>query len=312
MTAGLSGNLVLVLLGIVTLLAVATLVILALKKRLPGNDYSELVLRIRTWWAIVAIFAFAILMGRIAAIILLAFVSFLAFKEYISMIPIRRSDRHVVFWAYLSIPLQYYWICKGWYWLFIAFIPVLVFLLLPFCMAVIGETKGYLHATGTLHWGLMITVFALSHAACLLALQTGTGRPAGGEGMLLYLVFLTQFNDISQYFWGKLLGRHKVIPLVSPNKTYEGLLGGVITTLLLAFPLAQVLTPLTPIEAVIAGLIIGIGGFIGDINISAIKRDLGIRESGRLLPGHGGVLDRVDSLICTAPLFFHFVRYTHY
>jgi len=312
MTAGLSGNLVLVLLGIVTLLTVATLVILALKSRLPGNDYSELVLRIRTWWAIVAVFAFAILIDRIAVIILLAFVSFLAFKEYISMIPTRRSDRQVVFLAYLAIPLQYYWICKGWYWLFIIFIPVFVFLLLPFCMVLIGETKGFLHATGTLNWGLMMTVFALSHAACLLALQTGTSQPAGGEGMLLYLVFLTQFNDVSQYFWGKLLGRHKVTPLVSPNKTCEGLLGGVITTLLLAFPLAQVLTPLTGIEGVIAGLIIGIGGFTGDVTMSAIKRDLGIRESGKLLPGHGGVLDRVDSLICTAPLFFYFVYYTHY
>jgi len=312
MTAGLSGNLVLVLLGIVMLLAVASLAILALKSSLPGNDYRELVLRIRTWWAIVAVFAFAILMGRNAAIILLAFVSFLAFKEYISMIPTRRSDRQAVFLAYLSIPLQYYWAYKGWYWLFIIFIPVFVFLLLPFWMVLFGETKGFLHATGTLHWGLMITVFALSHAAYLLALETGTSRPASGEGMLLYLIFLTQFNDISQYFWGKLLGRHRVTPLVSPNKTYEGLLGGVITTLLLAFPLAQVLTPLTRIEAVIAGLIIGIGGFIGDINISAIKRDLGIRESGKLLPGHGGVLDRVDSLICTAPLFFHFVHNTHY
>jgi len=312
MTVGLSGNMILVLLAIVTLLAVATLVTLALKSRLPGNDYRELVLRIRTWWVIVAIFGFAILIDRIAAIILLAFVSFLAFKEYISMSPTRRSDRQVVFLAYLSIPLQYYWICKGWYWLFIIFIPVLVLLLLPFCMVLIGGTKGFLHATGTLHWGLMITVFALSHAAGLLALHTGASGPASGEGMLLYLLFLTQFNDISQYFWGKLLGRHKVTPLVSPNKTCEGLLGGVITTLLLALPLAQVLTPLTRIEAVIAGLIIGVGGFIGDINISAIKRDLGIRESGRLLPGHGGVLDRVDSLICTAPLFFHFVHYTHY
>jgi len=312
MTTGLSGNLVLVLLGIVTLLTVATLVIPVLKGRLPGNDYSELVLRIRTWWAIVAVFAFAILIDRIAVIILLAFVSFLAFKEYISMIPTRRSDRQVVFLAYLSIPLQYYWICKGWYWLFIIFIPVFVFLLLPFCMVLVGETKGFLHATGTLNWGLMMTVFALSHAACLLALQTGISQPASSEGMLLYLVFLTEFNDVSQYFWGKLLGRHKVTPLVSPNKTYEGLLGGVITTLLLAFPLAQVLTPLTRIEGVIAGLIIGIGGFTGDITMSAIKRDLGIRESGKLLPGHGGVLDRVDSLICTAPLFFHFVHYTHY
>ena len=312
MITGLSGNLVQVLLGITTLLIVATLVIMALKSKLPENDYNELVLRIRTWWAIVALFSFALLANRIVVIVLLAFTSFLAFKEYVSMIPTRSSDRQVIFWAYLSIPLQYYWITKCWYEMFIVFIPVFILLLLPLRMVVTGETKGFLQAASTLNWGLMITVFGLSHAACLLALPSDVNQPAGGEGLLLYLVFLTQFNDISQYIWGKLLGRNKVTPLVSPRKTYEGLLGGVITTLLLAFPLAQVLTPLTPIEAVIAGLIIGIGGFIGDINISAIKRDLGIRESGRLLPGHGGVLDRVDSLTCTAPLFFHFVHYTHY
>ena len=241
MITGLSGNLVQVLLGITTLLIVATLVIMALKSKLPENDYNELVLRIRTWWAIVALFSFALLANRIVVIVLLAFTSFLAFKEYISMIPTRSSDRQVIFWAYLSIPLQYYWITKCWYEMFIIFIPVFILLLLPLRMVVTGETKGFLQAASTLNWGLMITVFGLSHAACLLALPSDVNQPAGGEGLLLYLVFLTQFNDISQYIWGKLLGRNKVTPLVSPRKTYEGLLGGVITTLLLACLLAQFL-----------------------------------------------------------------------
>lgn len=312
MTAGLSNNLILVLLGIVMLLVVATLVVVVLTYRRPDNDYTELESRIRTWWAIVAIFSFAILVNRAVAIIFLGFVSFLALKEYLSMIPTRRSDRRVLFWAYLSIPFQYYWIYTGWYGMFIIFIPVFIFLLLPMRMALIGETKGFLRAAGTLHWGLMITVFGLSHAAYLLALPADSSQPAGGEGLLLYLVFLTQFNDISQYIWGKLFGRHKVIPLVSPNKTLEGLLGGVFTTLLMAYLLAPILTPLSNKEVVIAGLIISFGGFIGDVNISAIKRDLGIKDSSSILPGHGGVLDRVDSLSYTAPLFFHFIYYVHF
>jgi len=311
-TAGLSNNLILVLLGIVMLLVVATLVVVVLTYRRPDNDYTELESRIRTWWAIVAIFSFAILVNRAVAIIFLGFVSFLALKEYLSMIPTRRSDRRVLFWAYLSIPFQYYWIYTGWYGMFIIFIPVFIFLLLPMRMALIGETKGFLRAAGTLHWGLMITVFGLSHAAYLLALPAEPSQPAGGEGLLLYLVFLTQFNDISQYIWGKLFGRHKVIPLVSPNKTLEGLLGGVFTTLLMAYLLAPILTPLSNKEVVIAGLIISFGGFIGDVNISAIKRDLGIKDSSSILPGHGGVLDRVDSLSYTAPLFFHFIYYVHF
>ncbi len=312
MSAGLSFNLILVLAGIVTLLAAATLVVALMTRSRPHHDHTELESRIRTWWAIVVIFSIAILVDRLAAIIFLAFVSFLALKEYLSMIPTRRSDRQAMFWAYLSIPGQYYWVYKSWYGMFIIFIPVYIFLLLPLRMVLIGEIKGFLRSAGTLHWGLMITVFGLSHSAYLLALPADPDVPAGGAGLLLYLLFLTQFNDIAQYVCGKLLGHHKVTPKVSPNKTYEGLLGGVITTVLLAYLLAPFLTPLNQAHAIMAGLIISFGGFIGDLNISAIKRDLGIKDSGVLLPGHGGVLDRVDSLSYTAPLFFHFIYYLYF
>src|ERR1044072_6815981 len=145
----------------------------------------------------------------------------------------------------------------------------------------------------------------------------GRGRPRappllGGPALVLYLVFLTQFNDVAQFLWGKALGRRKVVPKVSPNKTLEGLLGGLATTILLAVVLAPWLTPLLRREAVAAGVIIGLGGFIGDVVISALKRDLGIKDSGSLLPGHGGILDRIDSLTYTAPLFFHYVFYLHF
>ena len=127
--------------------------------------------------------------------------------------------------------------------------------------------------------------------------------------MVLYLVFLTQFNDVAQFLWGKTLGRHKVVPSVSPGKTVEGLLGGLGTTIVLAVVLAPHLTPFTIGWAAWAGVIIGLSGFIGDVVISALKRDLGVKDSGDLLPGHGGILDRIDSLTYTAPLFFHFVYY---
>ena len=111
---------------------------------------------------------------------------------------------------------------------------------------------------------------------------------------------------------GKLTGRHKVIPKVSPNKTWEGFWGGLTTTTVLAALLAPQLTPLSLTESVCAGLLIGCGGFIGDVTISALKRDIGVKDSGSLLPGHGGILDRIDSLTFTAPLLFHFVYYLHY
>jgi phosphatidate cytidylyltransferase len=217
----------------------------------------------------------------------------------------------VLFWAYLAIPVQYLWIGMRWYGMFIVFVPVFAFLLLPMRMVLIGETEGFLRAAGTLHWGLMATVFSLSHVAFLLVLPQGLNPHGGGPGLVLYLVFLTEFNDVAQYLWGRTLGRHKVIPKVSPGKTVEGLLGGVSTTIALAWLLAPWLTPFSTGEALLAGVVIGLGGFVGDVVISALKRDLHIKDSGTLLPGHGGILDRIDSLSYTAPLFFHLVWYLH-
>jgi phosphatidate cytidylyltransferase len=176
-----------------------------------------------------------------------------------------------------------------------------MFLFLPLALLVTGQTDGFLRAAGTLHWGLMTMVFAIGHAAYLLALPDSGNPAAGSAGLLLFLIFLTQFNDVAQYVWGKLFGRRKVAPAVSPNKTVEGLLGGVLTTTVLAWLIAPHLTPLVSWQAPAA-----------DVTISALKRDLGVKDSGSLIPGHGGVLDRVDSLTFTAPLFFHYIYYLQY
>lgn len=196
--------------------------------------------------------------------------------------------------------------------MFIIFIPVYLFLFLPFRMILIGETKDFLRAAGTLHWGLMTLVFSISHAAYLLTLPAAQGSHAAGPGLLLFLVFLTQLNDIAQFICGKLFGENKIVPLVSPNKTWEGFWGGVSTTTLLAVLIAPILTPMGLGGAILAGLMISTAGFIGDVTISALKRDVGVKDTGNLLPGHGGIMDRIDSLTFTAPLFFHFVYYFYY
>lgn len=303
--------------GVVGAIAAASIFARVLRLRRPEKDYGELLLRIRSWWVMAGIFFTALLVGPIVSVGFLGFVSFLALKEFLSLIPTRRADRRVLFWAYLSIPVQYYWVASGWYGMFIVFIPVYVFLFLPLRMITIGETKDFLRAAGTIQWGLMTTVFSLSHAACLLLLPrmggAGAGpAPASGAGLLLFLVLLTQSNDVCQYIWGKSLGRAKIVPSVSPKKTWAGFLGGVLTTTLLAAVLGPVLTPMDLTLSACAGLLIGAGGFVGDVTISALKRDLGIKDSGSLIPGHGGILDRVDSLTYTAPLFFHFIRYFCY
>ena len=298
--------------GLFGLLIVASSITFLLKKTKPEKNFSELSQRIKSWWIMVSIFTLAMVLSRNVSLVFFGLISFLAIKEFFSIIPTRRADRRVMFWAYLSIPFQYYWVSIEWYGMFIIFIPVYMFLFLPMRMVIVGETKDFLRAAGTLHWGLMTMVFSISHVAYLLVLPGSENFKAGGAGLVLFLVFLTQFNDISQYIWGKLFGKHKIIPKVSPNKTWQGFIGGVATTTALSVLLSSWLTPLSLELAIVAGLLISIAGFIGDVTISALKRDIGVKDSGSLLPGHGGILDRIDSLTYTAPLFFHFIYYVYY
>ncbi|MCZ4279156.1 phosphatidate cytidylyltransferase [Kiloniella laminariae] len=316
-------NLVYVIAGVFGLLAFATLLVAVMRRGKADEVHKELWLRVKSWWYMAGIFIFAIAINRTLSVIFLALLSFLAFKEYLSMIPTRRADHRVLFWAYLAIPIQFYWIHAGWYGMFIIFIPVWVFLFLPFRMVLLGETEGFLRAIGTLSWGLMMTVFALSHAAYLLVLPESALvelAPAtavrqfdkSGAGLLFLLVLLTQFNDVAQYVWGKLIGGPKIIPKVSPGKTWAGFLGGMFSTSLLALALGPLLSPMSLMMAGIAGAVTALAGFIGDVTISAIKRDLGVKDTGSTIPGHGGLLDRLDSLTYSAPIFFHYIRYFYY
>ncbi len=304
-------GLVIIISAIWGLLAFASILVFILKKAKPQKDFSELVKRTQSWWIMIGIFTAAFASGKNLSIWLFGIISFLALKEYFSMIPTRRADRRVLFWAYLSIPFQYYFVADQWYGMFIIFIPVYAFLFLHVRMLLIGQTEGFINSAGTIHWGLMTTVFAISHAAFLYTLPHNNNG-GSGAGLLLFLVFLTQFNDVAQYTWGKLLGKHKVIPKISPNKTWEGLIGGVLSVVLMALVISPYLTPFNTLYAFAAGLIISVSGFFGDVTISALKRDIGVKDTGSTIPGHGGILDRIDSLTFSAPLFFHFTWYFFY
>ena len=295
--------------GIFAILAIASIVLAILARLRPALATEELWLRLRSWWIMALIFAVAMVASRTVSLIFLGFVSFLALKEYLSLIPTRRVDRRVLLFAYLAVPIQFYWIGIAWYGMFIIFIPVYMFLFLPLPMLIIGETKGFLRAIASLHWGLMTTVFAGSHAAFLLVLPDEVNPAAGGAGLLLFVVILTEANDVAQYIWGKMIGGPKVIPTVSPGKTWAGVLGGIASSAVIAAAMAPWLTPMALAPALVVGGFLGLAGFAGDVTISALKRDLGIKDSGSILPGHGGILDRLDSLTYTAPLFFHIIRY---
>lgn len=304
----LSASVLAILGGVWGLLLLATIVVW----RMAPASNSELRQRIRSWWIIVALCSLALTFSRTTALIFFGVVSFLALKEYLTLVPTRHADRRVLFLAYLSIPIQYYLIGIEWYGMFIIFIPVYLFLLLPAAMVLAGDTQGYLRSAGALHWGLMSMVFSLSHLAFLLVLPQGQYPQVSGAGLVLFLLLLTELNDVAQFCWGKLLGKHKISPTVSPNKTVEGFVGGVVTTVVLSGLLAPWLTPFSLGASLLVGAVMAVAGFFGDLSLSALKRDLGIKDSGNLLPGHGGILDRVDSLTYTAPLFLHFTRYFYF
>ena len=282
---------------------------LAMKRTRPGDATEELSRRVKSWWFMITIFSIAIVTNRIVSTLFLALVAFLAFKEYLSLIPTRRVDRLILLFAYWTIPIQFTFAHIDSYGLFLTFIPVWMFLFIPMAMTLAGKTEGFLRAVGTISWGLMITVFALSHTAMLLAADEAVAGPAGGAGLLLFLVALTQFNDVAQFTWGKLFGKNKIVPKVSPKKTWEGFLGGLGSTIVGAAIAGPFLTPMPFYIAAVAGAIIAIAGFLGDITISAFKRDLGVKDSGGLIPGHGGILDRVDSLTYAAPVFYHAMHF---
>jgi phosphatidate cytidylyltransferase len=292
--------------ALISVLIIAEVARFSLRRRQSARELSQ---RIRSWWVIVLICAIALIVSPVVVLVLLAFVSYLALKEYVSIAPTRMTDRAVLLVAYLAIPTQWWWIGAGHYGMFIIWVPVYLFVLVPSIMVLRGETEGFLRALGTLHWGLMLCVFSIGHIAYLFMLP---GNASEGARLLLTLLVLTQGNDVAQYVWGKVAGRHRIAPAVSPNKTVEGFAGGLITTVALAALIGPFLTPMSLPMSVLAGFLLAVSGFLGDLTVSAVKRDIGIKDTGSLIPGHGGVLDRVDSLVFAAPLFFHFMRYFYF
>lgn len=263
-------------------------------------------LRMKSFWLIVILFTVAFSFTKVFAFAFLAFINCLALKEFFSLIPTRQADKRVLLWAYLAIPIQFYFIYVNWIVMFYLFVPLYMFLLIPVRMVLIGENEGFLKSCGTIHWGLMSTVYSLGYLGAYLMIPVEKNPAGGAVGLLLCILILTVFNDFAQFFFGKLLGKHKIIPKVSPNKTWEGFIGGVFATTIMALFLVPYLTPSSILLGGGAGFVIAITGYLGDVTMSAIKRDIGVKDTGSLLPGHGGILDRLDSLVFTAPLFFHY------
>jgi phosphatidate cytidylyltransferase len=298
--------------GILTLLTIASLIGWILQRRAQrrgGSDTIEnLNARVRAWWVMVAIIAVNFFLGKNATVVLFAIASAFALREFVTLTPTRPGDHlPLVVCFYVLLPVQYWLIADGWYNLFAIFLPVYGFLLLPVLAAASGDTEDFLSRVTKLQWGLMITVYCISYAPALLLLQV-PGFAGQNLLLMIYLLTVVQLSDVLQYVFGKLFGKHKIAPLVSPSKTVEGFVGGGLSAVGIGAALWWV-TPFTPLQAAGMSAVIVLAGFLGGLALSAVKRSLGAKDWGSMIEGHGGMLDRLDSVSFAAPVFFHFTAY---
>lgn len=279
---------------------------------------ADLTARIKAWWVMAALLVAAFLGGDLAVVVLFAFVSLASLREFISVTRTRSGDRTALLAAFfLVLPTQYYLVWRGWYGLFAIFIPIYVFLVLPMLAALSADARDFLTRAAETQWAVMTSVYCVSYVPALLNLHLPGQSVLGpsvdasvnrSAGLAVFLIVVTESSDIMQYVFGKLFGRRPIVPAFSPSKTLEGFLGGIACATGMGAGLWWI-TPFTPWQSAALALLIALLGFHGGVVMSAIKRDRGIKDWGHLIPGHGGMIDRVDSICFAAPVFYHVARY---
>ena len=298
----------LLLMGLFGVLAVASLIGFVLSRRYKNATIANLNARIRAWWLMCTVSVIAMLIGPVGSVVLFALMSFFALRECITLMPTRRGDHEALFWCFFAIlPVQYFLVGFDWYGVFVIFIPVYAFLFIPVRVALAGDTRHFLERSAKIQWSLMMAIYCVSHAPALLMLDI-PGYAGQNIKLILFMMIVVQISDVLQYVFGKLWGKRPIVPKLSPNKTVEGFIGGIFTASMVGAGLWWI-TPFNPLQAFFISLLITLLGFAGGLCMSAIKRDRGVKDFGAMLEGHGGMMDRIDSLCFAAPVFFHVVRY---
>ncbi|MBN2475730.1 MAG: phosphatidate cytidylyltransferase [Pirellulales bacterium] len=314
--------------GVLLLLAGGTAVVQVLRGRVDsGIDPAILEtfrLRVRAWWVLFAVLVAALLLGRAATVVLFGLISFWALREFITLTPTRPGDHRTLFWVFfLWTPLQFVlvgmencWLFDENHWAYVGMqsydlysilVPVYAFLFILARVAMAGDYKRFLERTAKIQAGLLVCVYCLSYAPALLTLELPDAGWAPKALLLFFFVLIVQLSDALQYAWAQIPSKHVIVPTINPNKTWEGLLGGTASVTLLGAALWWA-TPFSVPVAALMSLVIAVMGFAGGLTLSAIKRDRGVKDYGTLVEGHGGVLDRIDSMCFAAPIFFHFTR----
>mgnify|MGYP006280924673 CR=1 FL=1 len=288
-------------------MAAGTVARLIRQRRADTETAGPLRRRLLGWWLLVVVFSVAVLIGPIGIVLLMAVASGLATHEFVDSV-LDDSDRAMARpWAYGVLAGQYLAVGLGALDVAMALVPVGLPIGLAVHHILVGRTGGVVRRIATITWGVMLSTYFVSHLPLLFAMPETAGAFSAGGAT----------NDIAQAVTGRAIGGAKCAPTVSPNKTWAGLVGGIIAAAGLAIVLAPLLTPIEdhtwfgpawPFAAAMIGLLIALGGMVGDLTVSAVKRDRGVKDMGKLVPGQGGVFDRIDSLTVTAPLTFYLIR----
>ena len=262
------------------------------------------------WLFMVPLLLLVFFLGREAVIIFLTLVAIVGFQEFAratglshdwistGVVHLGISATGVV--CFMTDPTDG---APGWYGLFMA-LPVFVIAMILVVPVARNRAQGQLKLLALAVVGFVYFGWMFGHLAFL-------ANSASAYSYLGYLVVAVELNDVAAYTWGKAFGRHLLRDNISPKKTWEGAVGALAVSLLLPWAMLFTFAHFDVWDCLLAGLIVGIGGQLGDLIVSVIKRDLGIKDMGTMIPGHGGILDRIDSLIYVAPLFFHCIRYRH-
>jgi phosphatidate cytidylyltransferase len=275
-----------------------------------GKDVSSVWKTYRGWLVMVPLVLGTIFLGRTATIIGVALVAIAGFKEYA-----RATGLYNDWWlsgiVYLGIIALGFATfitdprldVHGWYGLFMA-LPVYVVAAIVLIPILRNRAKGQLQLVALAIVGFVYFGWMFSHLGFL-------ANSKYAYGYILYLIFAVEINDVAAFTCGKIFGKHKLRENISPNKTIEGSLGAICVSLIVPWLLWFSFPHFEPWHLVVTGLVVGVGGQLGDLVISFIKRDIGIKDMGAVIKGHGGILDRVDSMIFVAPIFFHVIRWIH-
>ncbi len=302
--------------GTFAALSVGTAIRLVALRKSTADVAKKRLGSLRVWWILTLLWSTAALLGQLGATVLLALASFLGLREYLRLVGTTQEIGRGTIAGLIALGAVHYGLIASGAgdttkWL----LPIGALLLLSACRLVACSTQDYIRITAGVYWGAMLLIYGLSHSLYLFDVESDIEPLVGNAGWFFFLVLLTEMNDIMQAIVGRAFGKHQITPVVSPNKSLEGLIGGLMTTILLSVTLAPCMTTIavgrslgvSTVLSAMAGVLISAVGFLGDINMSAIKRDAGVKDGSSLLPGMGGVIDRIDSLTLTAPAFYYFV-----